>query len=76
MNTAMPTTLTIAGKCPTCGKTRCASPRCFRAALRGYEAPPVLSRQAANKLIVGLVAVGWPRGRAAERIAETFTIVA
>ena len=76
MNTALPTTLAIAGKCPTCGQTRCASPRCFRAALRRHEAPPVLSRQAANKLIVGLMAVGWPRARATERIDETFTIIA
>jgi hypothetical protein len=77
MNDRMsPAILELAGRCPTCGQTRCGSSHCFRVALDRHDAPPVISRQAANDLIGRLVRGGMPRTRAMQRVHETFNVPA
>ncbi len=73
---SIPVILGLAGRCPHCGATRCSSTACFRRELARHEAAPILSRPAADKLARGLMAVGWTRAKATERVGENFTIIA
>jgi len=75
MNMTKPCILTSVGRCPTCGQVGCASPTCFSAMLRRHEAPPVIRREVAARLIGGLATRhGWSRRRAEQRVSEWFTV--
>ncbi len=73
-NSLKPLILETAGRCLSCGRTDCRSPRCFETALDRRWEPPVIGRATFDGMVARLVKARMPRSRAVAVLAALFHV--